>query len=100
MVFLLGYLCSPKQTNVMDEASLVAGFDRCLAFLSSYESQSRSAKKCSKILELVKQEVFTDRGGKLIHSHKIINYRRPSPSLYSIYLTHPSIITHRVHRHV
>lgn len=63
MVFLLGYLCSPKPTKIIEDASLLVGYDRCLAFLRSYESQSRSAKRCSKILDFVKQEVFNARSG-------------------------------------
>jgi hypothetical protein len=64
MVFLLGYLCSLKHANIMDRTSLADGFNRCLSFLRGYESQSRSAQKCSKILDLIKQEVFTDRSGR------------------------------------
>ena len=66
MVFLLGYLCSPTKTKIMDEEALVTNFNRCLAFLESYDSQSPSAKNCSKILELVKREVFSNQSGKHI----------------------------------
>ncbi|KAF2788531.1 hypothetical protein K505DRAFT_255310 [Melanomma pulvis-pyrius CBS 109.77] len=64
MVFLLGYLCLPKPTKIIEDATLFTGYDRCLAFLRSYESHSRSAKRCSKILDFVKQEVFSSRSSR------------------------------------
>jgi hypothetical protein len=65
MVFILGYLCSVhvKDVNLMEDSSLVDDFNRCLTFLQGYRSHNHSARKCCKILELVKQEVFVDRTG-------------------------------------
>ena len=34
------------------------------AFLRGYESQSRSAHRCRKVLEMVQQEVFTGQSGR------------------------------------
>ncbi|CAH0045633.1 unnamed protein product [Clonostachys solani] len=64
LVLLLGSLCLHKFSDV-EQHSLMADWDRCLAFLREYQSQSRSAPRCIRLLELLEQEASSYSNGSI-----------------------------------
>ncbi|OAA53003.1 Transcription factor [Cordyceps fumosorosea ARSEF 2679] len=63
MVLLLGYLCSPTYISCMDETSLMESYNRCLSFFEESRPHLVSAQRCSKVLQLIQQQVFRYRNG-------------------------------------
>ncbi|CAG9983791.1 unnamed protein product [Clonostachys byssicola] len=62
LVLLLGSLCLHKVSDV-EQHSLMADWDRCLTFLREYQSQSQSAPRCIRLLELLEQEASSYSNG-------------------------------------
>ncbi|CAH0022403.1 unnamed protein product [Clonostachys rhizophaga] len=62
LVLLLGSLCLHKVSDV-EQHSLMADWDRCLTFLREYQSQSQSAPRCIRLLELLQQEASSYSNG-------------------------------------
>lgn len=62
LVLLLGSLCLHKVSDV-EQHSLMADWDRCLTFLREYQSQSQSAPRCIRLLEVLQQEASNYSNG-------------------------------------
>ncbi|KNG85200.1 hypothetical protein ANOM_008079 [Aspergillus nomiae NRRL 13137] len=56
IVFLICHLCC--LSRIKDENILTTGWNKCLSFFRSYRSQSRSAKRCLRIMEAVRGDPF------------------------------------------
>lgn len=65
-MLLVSRLCIPKYINSVDENALNRSWDQCLSFLDGYGAESRSARRCHRLLKLVEQEI---RNGMLGTRH-------------------------------
>lgn len=62
-MLLLGYLCAPQYITSMNRNSLADAYNRCVEFLRAYRPISRSARRCSKVLAVIQQQVFAQLDG-------------------------------------
>ncbi|KAK5682727.1 hypothetical protein LTS10_005857 [Elasticomyces elasticus] len=64
IVLLIGYLCTPNYVTCVDRRSIAEECNRCIAFLRGYQSRSRSARRCSRILDVIGWEIFSSSSGR------------------------------------
>lgn len=63
IVLLLGYLCTPSYITSMNKDSLANAYNKCVVFLRGYRPISRSARRCSKVLTVIQNQVFSQPNG-------------------------------------
>ncbi|CAI6088219.1 unnamed protein product [Clonostachys chloroleuca] len=73
LVLLLGSLCLHKVSDV-EQHSLMADWDRCLTFLREYQSQSQSAPRCIRLLEVLQQEASNYSNGTSLNVLATLTY--------------------------